>query len=106
MALIETLAPVIEFFLLSIEEAEHYFPNAEARRVKLIDNEFENLKCFFPWWLRSSGYPAYRAAVVSKDGKILARGSKLTNTSYFVRPALRVYLYNGFTVLFGIVLEI
>ena len=50
MALIETLAPVIEFFLLSIEEAEHYFPNAEARRVKLIDNEFENLKCFFPWW--------------------------------------------------------
>lgn len=43
MALIETLAPVIEFFLLSIEEAEHYFPNAEARRVKLIDNEFENL---------------------------------------------------------------
>ena len=30
-------------FLLSIEEAEHYFPNAEARRVKLIDNEFENL---------------------------------------------------------------
>lgn len=47
MALIETLAPVIEFFLLSIEEAEHYFPNAEARRVKLIDNEFENLKCFF-----------------------------------------------------------
>ena len=42
MALIETLAPVIEFFLLSIEEAEHYFPNAEARRVKLIDNEFEN----------------------------------------------------------------
>ena len=34
-------------FLLSIEEAEHYFPNAEARRVKLIDNEFENLKCFF-----------------------------------------------------------
>lgn len=75
-----------------IEEAEHYFPNAEARRVKLIDNEFENLKCFFPWWLRSSGYPAYRAAGVSKDGKILARGGKVTNTSYFVRPALRVYL--------------
>lgn len=92
MALIETLAPVIEFFLLSIEEAEHYFPNAEAKRVKLIDNEFENLKCFFPWWLRSSGYPAYRAAGVSKDGKILARGRKVTNTSYFVRPALRVYL--------------
>lgn len=65
---------------------------AEARRVKLIDNEFENLKCFFPWWLRSSGYPAYRAAGVSKDGKILARGRKVTNTSYFVRPALRVYL--------------
>lgn len=79
-------------FLLSIEEAEHYFPNAEARRAKLIDNEFEILKCFFPWWLRSSGYPAYRAAGVSKDGKILARGRKVTNTSYFVRPALRVYL--------------
>ena len=78
--------------MLGIEEAEHYFPNAEARRVKLIDNEFENLKCFFPWWLRSSGYPAYRAAGVSKDGKILARGRKVTNTSYFVRSALRVYL--------------
>ena len=77
---------------ITLEEAEHYFSNAEARRVKLIDNEFENLKCFFPWCLRSSGYPAYRAAGVSKDGKILARGRKVTNTSYFVRPALRVYL--------------
>ncbi len=66
-----------KIFLLSIEEAEKYFENDEARAIGSW------------WWLRSPSYLSYSAADVSLDGNI-ARSNVYYKGS--VRPALWVNL--------------
>ena len=68
-----------KIFLLSIDEAEKYFENDEARAIGSW------------WWLRSPGIYCNKAAEVNSDGLIYQVGSNVY-IKYSVRPALWVNL--------------
>ena len=74
---------VDRIFLLSIDEAEKYFPD-DASRTENFSRY--NLKA---WLLRSKGYTPYRSAVVSNNGRINYNGYS-TEYDYGVRPALNI----------------
>ena len=85
-----------EVFLLSIEEAEQYFPSFEARTCfptryalskngEIMDKDY-GAGCL--WWLRSPGYGNNDAADVWPDGSLLGRGCSVDTSSIAVRPAL------------------
>ena len=95
-------------FLLSIEEAEKYFPTDESR--KCLPTKYAigygayqssvGRTCF--WWLRTSvtyqeesleGDPedaVIRAAVVGTSGTIVEVGHYMFNRNYCVRPVIRI----------------
>ena len=85
-------------FLLSIEEAQRYFPNDEARQCKptanavakgaYVDND--NGNCW--WWLRSPGTGSRLAAFVSYDGSLIFYGYWVNGSVDAVRPSLRIHL--------------
>lgn len=86
-------------FVLSIEEAELYFPSDEKRRASATEyaekcgSYSENGYC--GWWLRSSGDAEGVAARVNMYGEILTTDSSVggvERTDYSVRPAIRVSL--------------
>ena len=84
-------------FLLSIEEAERYFPKNENRTVK--PTAFVKKKGVFVapngnvwWWLRSSGNNQGYAADVDYGGDIDSYGSDKYNGENCVRPAIWISL--------------
>ena len=78
-------------FLLSVPEAQHYFPRDEKRNCKLT--QFAARKRGKDgWWLRSRGEKSNYAAVVSDlGGRILESGSP-ADMSHAVRPAIWIEL--------------
>lgn len=81
-------------FLLSIDEAEKYFANDEARMAKATDYAEEkgayilssNINSW--WWLRSPGRYENRAVHVRGAGSINCSGYSVANDSDGVRPAM------------------
>jgi hypothetical protein len=77
-----------KIFLLSIEEAERYFADDNARIAYTIDGSRR-----LDWWLRSPGYYRDNAACVSYDGRIDVYGEE---ANYYgnskVRPAFWINL--------------
>lgn len=82
-----------EIFLLSIEEAEKYFPSDEARICEPTEYALFNgaKACGGCWWsLRSSGHDRSYNACVSAVGAINTYGSGVCSPITCVRPALRI----------------
>lgn len=87
-------------FLLSILEAEKYFPNDEARNCMLTPfavacgtwTAFStNVKGSARWWLRTPGYNQNRIACVERSGNILTDGNEIDDgTSCCIRPVIWV----------------
>ncbi len=88
-------------FLLSITEAEKYFPTDESR--KCAPTAFAKAQGAYIsdktasgeatcWWLRSPGYKRYYAAVVNHVGSVYCTGSDVNCDSDCVRPALWINL--------------
>ena len=67
-------------FLLSIEEVERYFPNAESRILTWVNGNPTG------WWLRSPGVAFGRVAHVGTDGEIVTRTD--INGLFLLRPAM------------------
>ena len=89
-------------FLLSIDEAEKYFADDEARICSATAYAIKNGASVSGqnagtawWWLRSQGSLAKHAASVGNDGAInySGRGVSLDHSS--VRPAFRIDLNEG-----------
>ncbi len=79
-------------FLLSLDEAEHYFSSDDERVAK-------NYSVAVDWWLRSPGDFTNTAASVEDDGEVKYsgsvfsnRGSCISREDVGVRPALWVNL--------------
>ena len=83
-------------FLLSIDEAEKYFANDEARMATATDYakeqgvyvSEENGNSW--WWLRTSGLNNKGAVCVYNDGSINDNGSSVNSSECGVRPAMWV----------------
>ena len=85
-------------FLLSIQEAEKYFDNREARKAYPTEYakangayEYSSTKCCW-WWLRSPGDFSNYAAYVSSAGWVSRGGNVVRSATGCVRPALWVNL--------------
>ena len=87
-------------FLLSLDEAERYFADDDARRLKPTDyavarDVWEHSDNGNAWWLlRSPGYSASSAAVVISYGSLSTIGNIVSLYDYAVRPALRIKIGN------------
>src|SRR5574344_220182 len=84
-------------FLLSIEEAQKYFKNAEERKCTPTPyakqhNAWSSDDNFCYWWLRSPGCNQYFAARVNYDGGVSLYGYSVYNVNDAVRVALWVNL--------------
>ena len=94
-------------FLLSINEAEKYFTNDEARKcaptayakaqgayITYISSGYKtaNGEAACRWWLRSPGFIQYCAAGVSVGGSVDSGGYGVRYDRGFVRPALWIDL--------------
>ena len=83
-------------FLLSLDEAERYFPNNEARQYKptayavkqgaYVSNTYHT--CW--WWLRSPGNISHSATDVLADGSLHFRGMWVYSSTGSVLPSLRI----------------
>ena len=84
-------------FLLSIQEAEKYFKDDEARSAKgsnyAIKHGLLKLSNGNSWyWLRSSGSDSNNAAIVYSDGYVDMTGDNVDNDDNGIRPALWINL--------------
>ena len=70
-------------FLLSLEEANLYFPD-NASRAAMFQHSYGW------WWLRSAGLQENLAAIVTSDGSIAYAGSGVNYSNRGVRPAMWV----------------
>lgn len=83
-------------FLLSVEEAQRFFPNDEERAV--IPTAYAMSKGLFTedgrawWWLRTSGSSENYAADVDYGGDVDSYGSDRRSSVEGLRPAIRVSL--------------
>ena len=84
-------------FLLSIDEAEKYFANDEARKAKATD--YAKVHEIYVsivddgisrWLLRLPGRNSKSATFVYNDGSINDNGSSVNSSDYGVRPAMWV----------------
>ncbi|MDR1733503.1 MAG: DUF6273 domain-containing protein [Oscillospiraceae bacterium] len=79
-------------FLLSVEEAELYFPTAASR--KAIGSSGRSAY----YWLRTPGMNKFCAATVRADGEIGYAGTAVNSASRGVRPAMWVDIDAGTAV--------
>lgn len=83
-------------FLLSVEEAEKYFTDDEARRLAPTTMAGRRGANMNPregsswWWLRTMGEKPDMAATVNIDGEINLEGERVNIVSGVVRPAMWV----------------
>lgn len=83
-------------FLLSVEEAEKYFTDDEARRLAPTTMAGRRGANMNPregsswWWLRTMGEKPDMAATVNIDGEINLEGERVNIISGVVRPAMWV----------------
>src|SRR5574344_2323362 len=83
-------------FLLSIEEAQKYFKNAEERKCMPTpyakQHKAWSKANFCYWWLRSPGLYQNSAAYVNDDGDVNNYGRNVHDANNAVRVALWVNL--------------
>ncbi len=85
-----------KIFLLSIRQAEKYFPEEEDRKCEptayaLANNAYiDKGACW--WWLRSAGGFEQGASGVFVDGFIRVFGSRVNDDDLTVRPAIQIDL--------------
>ena len=84
-------------FLLSLEEAEEYFGDNEARKcvtTKKVDPEsiHEDNGGSCEWWLRTPGSDSTSVVYISMDGSIRTDGAYIYSPSLTVRPAMWIDL--------------
>lgn len=91
-------------FLLSIEEAEKYFPTDEARKTQIVpDVDIEqydlmpgthilNTTDYYDWWLRSPGEAEGYFAGIGRFGDIMVEGQWRSDEEVSIRPAMWVDL--------------
>ncbi len=84
-------------FLLSIPEAETYFPTSSTRWCETTayakaNGCYANKSGFCVWWLRSPGSSLRRAAYVNISGVVATGGDGVNSVNYAVRPALWIDL--------------
>ena len=83
-------------FLLSLDEAQKYFRNDDARECQPTyhakqNGAYEGVRNHSThWWLRSPGYTGNTAAVILWDGAVHSTGLKVTGDTVTVRPAMWV----------------
>lgn len=90
-------------FLLSIDEANRYFENAEARRCAPTDyarkQNSETYDCYkykvdgkaaCCWWLRTPGSWTSNVAIVGDSGNVYYDGFDCQRNAYYIRPAMWV----------------
>ena len=90
-------------FLLSLDEAERYFADDDARRLKPTDYAValgvrvnsDNGNAW--WWLRSPGIYDRDAAGISSYGSFSSTGNNVGIYGIAVRPALRIRLDSNST---------
>ncbi|MBR6089399.1 MAG: hypothetical protein IKP86_05650, partial [Anaerolineaceae bacterium] len=82
---------VDRIFLLSIDEANKYFRNDDARMCRATFHAKQNGANTYNgnawWWLRSPGYGSDVAADVFPDGSVYDSGGYINNSGGSVRPA-------------------
>jgi hypothetical protein len=76
------ISTIDHIFLLSIDEAQTYFTDNEAR----IARDAAGTASW--WWLRSPGYNSLLAACVNSDGNVIVYGIYVDLEDGGVRPAL------------------
>ncbi len=69
-------------FLLSVDEAEKYFADDDARSAGRPGRENNR------WWLRTPGYIGCSAVIVFSFGQISDRGNYVNHDNFGVRPAM------------------
>lgn len=90
-------------FLLSIPEADRYFPSDEARKCipteyAIAQGVYRSLSCTLDgiptcwWWLRSPGNDSCYAADVNRAGAVYDYGSYVSRNTGGIRPALWIDL--------------
>ena len=81
-------------FLLSIEEAERFFPSDESRQCRatayaktraVYENEYKGSSW---WWLRTRGSSSRNGALVLFSGYISTVGFGVNNRGGYIRPAV------------------
>lgn len=85
-----------KLFLLSLEEAEHYFKDDNARRAKptpyaVQRGAYVNGNAGW-WWLRSKGPNPYYALAVNLEGAVPPLGIRINSETESVRVAMKVNL--------------
>ena len=88
-----------QIFLLSIDEAEQYFPTKNARQAfptvyATAQGAYVSDRGTCWWWLRSPGFSGNIAAYVSTDGSVYNFGYGVYNTYEAVRPAFWIDVSN------------
>ena len=85
-------------FLLSIPEAEKYFPTDESRRCLMTkfvkaSGVWTNTGDTCRWWLRTPSYNQNRMACVGTAGQILTGGDNIDiGDTECIRPAIWIAL--------------
>ena len=82
-------------FLLSIEEAQKYFKNAEERKCMptpyaKLHNAWSSDDNLCYWWLRSPGITQNNAAIVHSNGNVYGDGYYVFDVSTTIRVAMWV----------------
>lgn len=84
-------------FLLSIDEAIRFFSTDEERKCE--KTEYAKTQSFFEytelpckWWLRTPGDASVKAALVSSDGSVDAKGNQYSLAPFSFRPAMWISL--------------
>ena len=83
--------------LLSISEAEQYFPSDPDRRAEATVYAAErgantDEEGYASWWLRTAGFDRRNAAYVYSDGSVHYNGIYTTSSQDSVRPVIRIGL--------------
>lgn len=91
-------------FLLSIEEAEKYFPTDESRKTQIVPEvdieQYDlmpgthtlNTTDYYDWWLRSPGAMEDYFASVGRFGDIMEEGQWSSDEEVSIRPAMWIDL--------------
>ena len=85
-----------KIFVLSAEEAEHYFSNDSSRRAKPTPYAVQRGAYINGtggwWWLRNAGQNTHYAAAVSIEGAINQSGLRVNSDTEAVRVAMKINL--------------
>ena len=81
-----------KIFVLSIEEAEKYFPDYSKRSAFATKASSNGHNTEAYWWLRSPGSAQNHAAYVAINGNIITTGNVVTNANCAIRPAMWIKL--------------